>query len=149
MEFMGQIRRWLLSMSLPNVEIVLPLGWDCGSGSCHLPCSPTSFYLTPGSTGESGLYFPPKTSEESGHQAQSGKPVSDCPKSACRSPSLQESYIKAWDSLYSAEALRQQKRERQTCGQQGPKEAQESTPSQLPKEKTLLRWLCFPYKVLA
>ena len=91
---------WEVCFSSPRL-------WGLESSSS---CSPTSlFLLSPAWDEESGLYFPPKTPEESRGQAEAGDPACVTVFKMCSPPSFLESPVKIWEGLRPVEMLRQQK----------------------------------------
>lgn len=107
---------------------------DWGAGESSSLRSPTSLILlTSGPAEESGLYFPPRTPEESWDRTQTGDLGEWEAVGNLQPPSSRKSYVKALEGRCSAEALRQQKRGL-WCGQRGPEEAWEIPQVSIPKE---------------
>lgn len=73
MEWTGQVKRHFHSTSLWNMGSVLLQSRTVGLESSS-SCS-SRFLLSPAWDEESGLYFPPKTPEESRSQAEAGDPA--------------------------------------------------------------------------
>lgn len=109
MEWTGQVKRHFHSTSLWNMGSVLLQSRTVGLESSS-SCS-SRFLLSPAWDEESGLYFPPKTPEESRGQAEAGDPACVTVFKVCSPASFLQSPVTAWKGLCPVETLRQQKTE--------------------------------------